>query len=262
MQWANRDETRILASPKENAECPLCNEKVISKCGVIKVWHWAHESKKDCDSWGENETQWHINWKNEFPKEQQEFTMGRHRADIRTSSRWIIELQNTPLSSDNIEDRETYYRKMIWLLNGGTLAKGLRIRNKKGTITFRWKNPPKSWWFAKKDIYIDLSEIVFKLKDKLQQYITGRLQHTTPVYEEIAYEYYTSEGEHVEVSYPKICDYVNTTNIEIKNIETMINLFSNNLFLIKKLYKKIPCGGWGYLISKKEFLKRMKDGRR
>lgn len=222
MKWAIMNEDRTLASPKSKGKCPICDEKVISKCGNIKVWHWSHKNLKDCDDWYEPESQWHLNWKNEFPKEQQEFIMGKHRADIRTSDRTIIELQNSTISSQDIQEREHYYKRMIWLLNGDTLAKGLRLRVKKRKvlcdpieegsfkqcdilgrldgyykytgeqiITFRWKHPPKSWWFAKKNIYIDLGV---------------------------------------------------------------------KLFLIKKIYNNIPCGGWGIILSKKEFLTKYNKG--
>ena len=68
--------------------------------------------------------------------------------------------------------------------------------NTKLSYTFRWKHPPKSWWFANKDIYIDFN--------------------------------YASFG------------------VEI--------------FHIKKIYPNIPCGGWGEIITKEEFLKKFKDG--
>lgn len=194
MKWALQKEERIEPIPNQEASCPICLNPVISKCGSINIWHWSHKNLEDCDDWYEPESQWHKDWKNEFPKEQQEFTMGKHRADIRTSNRVIIELQNSPISSENIIDREDYYKRMIWLLNGANLAKGLKLRNKKDLITFRWKHPPKTWWSAEKEVYIDLSELY-------------------------------------------------------KDVE---------IFLIKKVYNKIPCGGWGIILSRKQFLDKFR----
>ncbi len=258
MNWAIKDKQRITAKPKQIANCPICNEKVISKCGSIKVWHWAHKSNIDCDEWYEPETQWHREWKSKFPKEQQEIIIGKHRADIKTKEGLVIELQNSSISSKDIIERENYYKEMIWLLNGGTLAKGLMLREKKEIITFRWKNPPKCWWFSHKEIYIDLSKIIYKLKEKLKDYTKGIMIHTSPIREQIEYEYYTAEGEYCEVSYPKIVGNYNTTNLEIKNLKRKIELFESNLFLIKKIYHKCPCGGWGTLISKTDFLNKFK----
>ena len=193
MIWALNNNKKISAKPKQKATCPLCNSQLIPKCGSIKIWHWSHKNNKDCDDWHETESEWHKSWKNKFLKAQQEFVMGKHRADIRTSKRWVIELQNSSISSDEIIERENYYKKMVWLLNGKTLGKGLELRSKKSIITFRWKHPPKSWWFANKEIYIDFG-------DKSR--------------------------------------------------------FNNKIFHIKKIHPNIPCGGWGYLISKEDFIKK------
>lgn len=64
MKWALSNGERIIASPKREAQCPICREIVISKCGSINVWHWSHKSLRDCDDWAEPESQWHIDWKN------------------------------------------------------------------------------------------------------------------------------------------------------------------------------------------------------
>lgn len=217
MKWAIKNEERILATTKDTAICPLCNEEVIAKCGEIKVWHWAHKNNFDCDNWYEPETEWHLNWKNKFPKEQQEFVIGKHIADIRTSNRYIIELQNSSISSKEITKRENYYKRMIWLLNAEKLAKGLKFRKiKEDIITFRWKHPPKSWWFAKKEIYIDLNIIP----------IEGNLP-------------------------------TNIKNLTKKQKKFWID-FLDKIFLIKKIYHNLPCGGWGTLISKEDFLKKFR----
>lgn len=257
MKWAIKDNIKVESSPDRKAICPLCKEEVISKCGDINVWHWAHKNKKDCDSWWEPESEWHKDWKSNFPIEQQEFIMGRHRADIRTKDRWIIELQNSTISSREIIEREEYYKRMIWLINGKTLCKGLRIRNKDNKITFRWKSPPKSWWVSKKDIYIDMSGIVDVLKTLLNDYCFDDKKHLSIGHKYESYEYYTEYGEHmvVDKKYPTSYRY-DTTDIEIKKIKNKIKLLDNKIFLIKKIYNKIPCGGYGVLISKEEFLNK------
>jgi Competence protein CoiA-like family len=33
--------------------CPHCGAPVIARCGAHVAWHWAHESRADCDSWAE-----------------------------------------------------------------------------------------------------------------------------------------------------------------------------------------------------------------
>jgi competence protein CoiA len=217
MQWALINNERVKATPKSKGICPLCKQEVISKCGEIKVWHWSHTSNKDCDNWWEHETDWHINWKNKFPKVNQEVIIGRHRADIKINN-VIIELQNSSISSEEIEERENFYKNMVWLLNGYNLVQGLKIRQKKNNniYTFRWKNPPKSWWYANKPIYIDLNII--------------------PI-------------EHLESN-----NIFNLTDIQREYWKEFIG----KVFLIKKIYSNIPCGGWGELLTKEEFLNRFK----
>lgn len=222
MIWAIKDSKRIKSSPKLKASCPICGEEVLAKCGSIKIWHWAHKSNFECDKWGEHETEWHINWKNEFPREQQEIIIKKcisdycnnkkynhnhideynhgdcvdcefikHIADIKTKY-LVIELQNSIISPEEIIEKELFYGNMIWVLNGDKFGNGLCLRRKGEIFTFRWKHPPKSWWNATKPLFIDF------------------------------------------------CD-------------------GKTMFELKKVYNSIPCGGWGRLLSKQEFLKRFKD---
>lgn len=162
MIWAVKDSKKIRAEPSQKAICPLCFEEVISKCGLINIWHWSHKKNANCDSFGEPETIWHIDWKNHFPKENQEVVIGEHRADIKTKEGLIIELQNSPISPSEIIERENYYGDMIWILNSKTLAKNLTLYQKRYN-KYEWKWFPKSWKFARKKIYIDFGEYLVTL---------------------------------------------------------------------------------------------------
>jgi len=187
MLWSIVNGEKKLATPNEIGECPLCKGKTISRCGSINKWHWSHKTKKDCDLWYEPETEWHINWKNKFPKKNQEIIIGKHRADIISNNGVIIELQNSPISSDDIINRENFYVKLVWLFNGKNFAKNMELRKNENYFTFRWYHPQKSLWFCKKPIYID---------------------------------------------------------------------FESKIFCIRKLYSNLPCGGWGFFVSEKEFLEK------
>lgn len=222
MEWAIQNGLKIKAYPNCKAVCPLCQGEVISKCGEIKVHHWCHKSNIDCDDWYEPESQWCLEWKNKFPIEMQEVTMQNHRADIKTNKE-VIELQNTPLSSRDIRIRENFYGEMVWLLNGETLCKGLNLRPKENNIyTFRWKNPPKSWWKANKPIYID----------------TGEYKTRNDVYKMLE-NYYSDEI---------------ITREQIEETYKIYSNLNNKIFKIRKIYPNIPCGGWGELITKEEFI--------
>ena len=45
--------------PGLKGTCIHCQSDSLAKCGKVKIWHWAHKSKVSCDSWWENEKDWH-----------------------------------------------------------------------------------------------------------------------------------------------------------------------------------------------------------
>ncbi len=124
MQYALVNNVRSLPEKGTSGTCIGCHEEVISKCGNIKVHHWAHKRKDDCDTWSEPETQWHREWKNKFPESYREVvfrddnTLEFHRADVHTSGGVTIEFQNSPLSVEEFNQRNTFYKKLIWVVNG------------------------------------------------------------------------------------------------------------------------------------------------
>lgn len=111
------------AQPDLSGECPGCGSPVIARCGEVRMWHWAHRGRADCDRWWEPETEWHRDWKNQFPVDWQEFVQEaddgeRHRADVRTVSGWAIEFQHSYLKPEERRSREAFYKKLVWVVNG------------------------------------------------------------------------------------------------------------------------------------------------
>lgn len=94
-----------------------------AKCGPVKIHHWAHLRRADCDPWWEPMTQWHLNWQNEFPPEwrekifRDEYSGEFHRADIHTPQGLTIEFQHSALSLNELESRNAFYKKLIWVVN-------------------------------------------------------------------------------------------------------------------------------------------------
>jgi competence CoiA-like predicted nuclease len=273
MIWALKDGERINATPTGKALCPICSGEVIAKCGVVKAWHWSHKSLVDCDSWAEPESEWHLKWKNEFPKEQQEVVIEKfgikHRADIQLDSGHVIELQNSSISSDDICDREKFYESMVWLLNGETMGKNFEIREKPSYFTFVWKNPPTSFFHSESPIFIDLSNQLNEFED-MENDINERLDIIFNELKKIinddphkfnfnALRYNTIVSEEQKKILEKN-DVWHNLSIESNENTKKLDLFKNGtIFFIKKLYKKIPCAGWGYLISKGEFINGQKE---
>ena len=107
--------------------CPCCKVEVIAKCGEVKIAHWSHKSKKNCDSWHEAETDWHRMWKNYFPENWQEIikydqeTGEKHIADVCTENGFTLEFQHSPIKPEERLSREQFYRNMNWVVDGTRL---------------------------------------------------------------------------------------------------------------------------------------------
>jgi hypothetical protein len=97
--------------------CPSCGRPVIPKCGTVRVHHWAHVDGRDCDPWAESLTEWHIAWQRGLQPEATEVVMPPHRADIVGNGSTVIELQHSPISTEDITARELFYGDMVWLFD-------------------------------------------------------------------------------------------------------------------------------------------------
>jgi len=164
---------RFEPSPAAKGVCPSCGEEVIAKCGQINRWHWSHRGDTDCDAWSEHETEWHLDWKDYFSKAEQEVVMGPHRADVRTKGGRVIELQHSPISVDEIREREWFYGTgMVWVVDASEFIQNLDFRDKGDYSSFWWKWPRKTWSSACRPVYLDpgygqlgrYSEELFRLR--------------------------------------------------------------------------------------------------
>lgn len=124
MKYALVEGLKSSPSPRLNGICPHCSSDMISKCGRVKIWHWAHRSREMCDPWWENETEWHRNWKGKFPPEWQEISHmdessgERHIADVKNPFGLVIEFQHSNISLEERLIREKVYGDMIWIVDG------------------------------------------------------------------------------------------------------------------------------------------------
>lgn len=103
--------------------CPCCSSDLIARCGDVKINHWSHKGTRNCDFWWENETEWHRQWKNQFPKEWQEIVHfdengEKHIADVKTKNDWIIEFQHSYLKPEERNSRIAFYSKLVWVIDG------------------------------------------------------------------------------------------------------------------------------------------------
>ena len=165
MRYAIVDGVKTIAAPGETAFCPMCDGDVISKCGSIKVWHWAHKIL-DCDHWSEPESEWHLKWKSHASQMFTEITIEhsgiKHRADLLLPDETVVELQHSNISVESIAERETFYGKMIWLFDVSEV-KGFELKGiEESTFrSLRWKHPRLSWLSVKSPVYFDTGSDIF-----------------------------------------------------------------------------------------------------
>lgn len=111
------------AFPQGRGICETCGSVLVAKCGPRKINHWAHFRERNCDPWWENETQWHRDWKNLFPKECREISHVAedgeiHRADIKSPTGIYVEVQHSSMTDIERLSREGFYKNMIWIIDG------------------------------------------------------------------------------------------------------------------------------------------------
>ena len=130
---------KVNATKGAKGVCPFCGAELIAKCGEQKIPHWAHKSKKECDSWHESETDWHRMWKNYFPKEWQEIikhdeqTGEKHIADVCTPQGFTLEFQHSHIKPEERRSREAFYKNMNWVVDGTRLQNDYKRFSQKVT---------------------------------------------------------------------------------------------------------------------------------
>lgn len=144
---------RIEPHPGTKARCPQCGGELLAKCGSIVQWHWAHRAA-ECDTWSEGESEWHLAWKRQVDPGACEIVIGEHRADIRTNSGVVVELQHSALAPDEIAERELFYGEMVWLFDARTYELSFYPRGAR--VDFEWHRPRKALRAVKKPMYWDL----------------------------------------------------------------------------------------------------------
>lgn len=103
--------------------CQSCGGATIAKCGPIRAHHWAHRPGTSCSYASRPETDWHIQWKRNFPEEWLEVQRAasdgeRCIADVLTPHGLTIEMQHSPINQDDRSRRERFWANMVWVVDG------------------------------------------------------------------------------------------------------------------------------------------------
>ena len=136
----------------------------------INVWHWAHRSNDDCDTWAESVTDWHRAYQKVVPAAFCEVIRGPHRADVVSASGHVLELQHSAISTEDIAKREQHYGpRMYWLFDIRQAYETGRFDMRRGKddayVTFRWKHARQSVLTCRRPVLLDLGEgLVLRVK--------------------------------------------------------------------------------------------------
>lgn len=158
------------ARPGTHATCPDCAGELVARCGDVNVWHWAHRSlPENCEY--ESEGEWHLNWKALFPSDACEVRIekgDRYKiADCVLSSGRVLEFQNSPISPEEIADRERFYGKMAWVFNCRDAFENHRLsiygeKTLLAKVRFDWKWPRRSIECCECPVYLDVGEYLIR----------------------------------------------------------------------------------------------------
>lgn len=177
----------------ERTSCRDCGGLLSAVMPVENTPHWRHKAG-DCDSWSEPEGPWHLGWKERFDLSCREVSLRDdltgelHRADILVGSglgqATVLELQHSPISEDERNAREAFYRRdhrMFWLVNlhdeksflGTYFRMSLDFSsrvsklNGKDFAVMRWVGPNKQfiekWKRAKAHVFFNFGPYIFYL---------------------------------------------------------------------------------------------------
>jgi hypothetical protein len=108
--------------------CPDCDQKLIPKCGVFKIHHWAHKSKTNCDlRYFDGMSEWHYSWQREIKNPQPginievpfklEGDVKYKRADLKSKHGMFVEFQKSPMPFEERILRENVYKNMFWVIH-------------------------------------------------------------------------------------------------------------------------------------------------
>lgn len=157
--------------------CPYCGAPLITRKGEIRQHHFAHKSKHLCsDTWERTNSydisQWHNEWQNCFPKDNQEVKLSlgetKHRADI-LIGRTVVEFQHSIMPVKAFDDRNNFYfnlnYKVVWLFDLSNLMENGKLTycSENEGLCFNWKNPKKV--FNSYDVKTGCIDLFFQISN-------------------------------------------------------------------------------------------------
>jgi len=225
MKYALVDNIKIEATSKAKGFCTICASQMRGYDGQFQINHWKHLTKANCDSWFETETEWHREWKNEFPGKWQETIIEKdnkkHIADVYNPfKKLVIEFQNSSISPDDANQREDFYNKMIWVVNTIPYKKNISLgKNWHHFFKERVINPIERKANSYNKPFYSILKTLMKVythkQEGISRFASVELQQfLTPFKNEKPQEYYDiiwntlDPLEHYDIMRTKVCDLI------------------------------------------------------
>lgn len=103
--------------------CQSCGGLTIAKCGPVRAHHWAHKPGANCSYTSRPESEWHTQWKRNFPEDWLEVQSvspdGEKRiADVLTPQGLTVEIQHSPIKPEERNGREKFWSRLVWVVDG------------------------------------------------------------------------------------------------------------------------------------------------
>lgn len=116
--YSGKERISIYEYSNEDVKCPE-GHSLFAKRGQKNQWHFAHKKKEDEDSCScsKEKGEWHCWHQNRINKNNIEifFEKRKHIADCVNEDGLVIEFQKSTIPKETIEERERYYKNMIWV---------------------------------------------------------------------------------------------------------------------------------------------------
>lgn len=118
---------KIPATLKGVGFCPGCQQKLIPRCGKIRVEHWAHYKHSAClFCLYRADNDWSISWKFAFPAEYVEVPVKKSAtievADICLPNRLIFELWHDSLSLQKASESKSFFKSVVFIIQATNLT--------------------------------------------------------------------------------------------------------------------------------------------
>ena len=165
------------AVAKQECYCPSCGARLFQRKGQLRRHHFAHMPGHVCtDTWASqyDMSDWHYEWQNSFPKQNQEVLLQlgetKHRADV-LIGRAVTEFQHANMSAKTFSDRNTFYfnlgYKVIWVFDLLEQYASGQLSCDKDKKTFHWVKPRNT--FNLFDILTGRVELFFHIESGDQE---------------------------------------------------------------------------------------------